>query len=86
MPKNSITEAEALVVIMRSLEGMMDESGDPWYGAYYDRAYELSVIGDENIDTLVNTRITREKLGTWLHRAYQSDALEDTIVYETEVE
>jgi hypothetical protein len=86
LPKNSITEAEALVVIMRSLEGMMDESGSPWYGAYYDRAYDLGVIDDEDIDAIGSTKITREKLGTWLYRAYNSDALEDTIVYETEVD
>lgn len=87
LPRNSITEAEALVVIVRSLEGMMDENQSPWYGAYYDRAYELSIIQDEDdIDMMGTTRITREKLGTWLHRAYRSDALEDTIVYETEVE
>lgn len=87
LPRNSITEAEALVVIVRSLEGMMDESGSPWYGAYYDRAYELSIIGDaDGIGSMSTTRITREKLGTWLHRAYNSDALEDTIVYETDVD
>ena len=87
LPRNSITEAEALVVIVRSLEGMMDESGTPWYGAYYDRAYELSIIEDaDSISPMSTTRITREKLGTWLHRAYNSDALEDTIVYETDVD
>lgn len=86
VPKNPITEAEALAVIIRSLEGKMDESDTPWYGAYYDRAYELSIIDDEPIESLANTKITREKLGTWLYRAYNSDALEDRIVYETDVD
>lgn len=86
LPKNPITEAEALVVIVRSLEGMMDEDVSPWYASYYDRAYELSIIDDEDIDAIGTQKISREKLGTWLHRAYNSDALEDSIVYETEVE
>jgi len=53
---------------------MMDESGNPWYGAYYDSAYELGIIDSEDIDSMETTKISREKLGTWLYRGYNSDA------------
>ena len=86
LPKNNITEAEALAVIIRSLEGTLDENQSPWYSAYYDRAYELSIIDEESIESLATTKITREKLSTWLYRAYNSDALEEKIIYETDVD
>lgn len=87
LPRNTITEAEALAVVIRSLEGFLDEGGDLWYEEYFLRASDLGIIdSSESLSAMGNKKITREKLGTWLYRAYHSDALESIIVYETEVE
>lgn len=88
MPSSPITEAQALAVVVRSLYGIQDESMKPWYREYYSIAKDLDIISSESIASMEKSNITREKLGTWLYRAAQTDPnapINDAIVYETEV-
>lgn len=71
-PNNSLTKAEALTVIVRSLMGMQDESKDPRWTEYYDIGKWLGVIDNEWLWDL-NVQVTRGTVGTWLWRAAQVD-------------
>lgn len=71
-PNNSMTEAEALTVIVRSILGNQDETVTPWWKEYYEIGKWLNVIDDEELYDL-ERKITREKVGTWLYRASQVD-------------
>lgn len=35
MPNDNITEAQAITVVVRTLEGFKDETLDPWYKDYF---------------------------------------------------
>jgi hypothetical protein len=96
LPKSSITEAQALAVIIRSLYGMQDESGSPWYSEYYAMGEEIGLITSESLAKVETTPITREKLGTWLYIASETDVtsiensgdpyVDGPVAYETEVD
>ncbi|USN55714.1 MAG: hypothetical protein H6765_03875 [Candidatus Peribacteria bacterium] len=73
MPNNLITEAEALTVTIRSVMGMQDETGTPWWKEYYEIGKWLNIIDNEGVYDL-DTPITREKAGTWLYRASQVES------------
>jgi hypothetical protein len=62
LPKKSITEAQALAVIVRALDGMQDESQSPWYKNYFSIGQEIGLISNESIDSIGRTDISREKL------------------------
>ena len=66
-PNNSMTEAEALTVIVRSILGNQDETVTPWWKEYYEIGKWLNVIDDEELydlekdpDELDNLAIKRE--------------------------
>gem|GEM_PF-6727829 len=78
MPNSNLTEAQALAIVIRALEGFKDETTTPWYEAYYTRAQALGMITAESITSVNTTNITREKLGTWFYLAAHLSANEDT--------
>ncbi len=71
-PSKSLTEAEALTVVIRSLMGMQDETGDPWWKETHEVAKWLGIIDNESVWDL-NKDALRGKVGTWLWRATQAD-------------
>lgn len=66
-PHQNMTEAEALTLIMRSVEGMQDETAQPRYVSYYTLGKSYGLISQETIKSVGETKITREKLWTWLY-------------------
>ncbi len=91
LPSNSITEAQALAVVIRSAYGMQDESGKPWYSEYFSIGKELGIITTETLSSIDRSPITREKLGTWLYRVYSANSSavagwEDTTIYDTDAD
>lgn len=71
-PNKSLTEAEALTVVIRALMGMQDETGDPWWKETHEVAKWLGIIDNESVWDL-NKNALRGKVGTWLWRATQAD-------------
>lgn len=71
-PNNSMTEAEALTVIVRSILGNQDETLTPRWKEYYEIGKWLDILDGEELYDL-ERKITREKVGTWLYRASQVD-------------
>jgi hypothetical protein len=41
LPAGTLTEQQALVMTLRSVYGMLDESGTPWYREYFGFAQDL---------------------------------------------
>lgn len=71
-PNKSLTEAEALTVVIRSIMGMQDETGDPRWKETHEVAKWLGIIDNESVWDL-NKDALRGKVGTWLWRATQAD-------------
>ncbi len=70
-PNGTITEAEAITVVMRSIYGFFEETANPWWVAYYNRGKDLGLITDEDLREIWETNISREKLWTWFYQAAQ---------------
>jgi hypothetical protein len=69
-PKNSITKAEALAVVMRIGYGILDEKNThPRYQSYHDKATQLNFNHMEYIDLISNNfeqPITRLHIAHWI--------------------
>ena len=68
-PNNTLTEAQAITIVMRSLWGFLDETGDRRRSAYYEAGKEVGIITNESLDGVNTTNVTRQKLGTWFYKA-----------------
>ena len=67
-PSNTITEAEAMTLIIRSYEWMQDETTSPWYLNYFTKAKWLWFLNDaDTLESVWSTAISRERLGTWFY-------------------
>ncbi len=67
-PLNTITEAEAMTLIVRSYEWMQDETVIPWYLNYFTKAKWLGLLDDnDTLESVWKTAITRERLWTWFY-------------------
>lgn len=71
-PNKSLTEAEALTVVIRAIVGMQDETRDPWWTEYYEVGKWLGILDTEGVWDL-NKSALRGKVATWLYRASQVD-------------
>lgn len=69
MPNNNLTEAQWITMVMRSLYGFQDETGDPRYSEYATLAAQAGIISDIDMSSLAGTVLTREKLWTWFYAA-----------------
>jgi hypothetical protein len=73
-PKNSITKAEALAVVMRIWYGILDEKNThPRYQSYHDKATQLNFNHMEYIDLISNNfeqPITRLHIAHWIFRLF----------------
>lgn len=83
-PEQSLTEAQALAMVVRSIYGYQDETGTPWYIEYIALGREIGFLEDETTETLATTWITREKLATWLYSAFQYDETDEENIYNQE--
>ena len=52
MPKSILTKAQALAVLVRAVDGMKDETVEPWYKNYFEKAKELGLTRETNIAAL----------------------------------
>jgi hypothetical protein len=87
VPQGTLTEQQALVMTLRSVYGMQDEGGSPWYREYYGFAQDLGLITDETIESIFTTPITREKMATWMYDILtQEDVGGSGYIYESEVD
>ncbi len=73
LPESYMKKFELLTVIVRSKVGMLEETKDPWYQVYVDKANELGIIGDEINTTNRNDSVTTKELG---QRLYGSSLVE----------
>lgn len=61
MPNNSITEAQALVVAMRSIVGLQDEKKVVWYEDYFLQANIRGIgVGTHNLYELETELASRD--------------------------
>ena len=58
MPNRNMTEAEALTVVIRSLVGTQDESGNPRWSEYHSAGQRLGLLDNESVEDL-DTPVTR---------------------------
>lgn len=67
MPNGNISPAQAITIVVRSLEGFKDETGALWFDAYFQAGVELGIITNEDLYTLDSSAISREKMGLWFY-------------------
>lgn len=69
-PSFTITQAQAIVMIVRIQNGMLDETGSPWYHNYSQIAKDNNILMDgEFSNTPDTTPVTRGMMAKWLYRA-----------------
>lgn len=66
-PHQNLTKAQALALIMRLVDGSQDESSNPWWWNYADRAAMLGVLDIYNYNEF-DLAISRWGLITWMHQ------------------
>jgi hypothetical protein len=89
MPRDHITEAQALAVVIRSIDGYQDETMMPWYHEYYILGQQIGLITNETQQSVSTTYITRRKLAERLHTAFYLEddtGADGQYIYETEVD
>lgn len=64
MPNDTITEAQAVAVVIRSLEWFHDETLTPRYKMYYMNGQDYKLIEKETLESVWYTKITRSKIWT----------------------
>lgn len=67
-PNKSLTEAEALTVVVRSLLGFQDETATPRWTEYYNAGKWLGILDNETLWG-IDKPATRQTVGTWLYKA-----------------
>jgi len=76
-PNGNITEAQAITVVIRSLYGFLDETGQYRRQPYYEAGKQLGIIQSETLQGTNQVNITRQKLGTWFYIASQQITNQD---------
>lgn len=74
MPNDNITEAQAITVVIRSMEGFKNETATPRYSEYFLRGKARGMITTEAEASVDRTLITRGKLGIWFYVAANGGA------------
>lgn len=77
MPNSSLTEAQALAIVIRSLDGFLDETVTPWYKNYFTKAQSYGMISTETLQSVNGKNVTRGKLGTWFYQANTPKMVKD---------
>lgn len=71
MPNDTLTEAQAATLVIRTLFGFQDETKSPWYTDYFTLAQAAWLITTETMQSVNSTSVTREKLWTRFYLAAQ---------------
>ena len=77
MPYDYITQAQALAIVIRSINGYQDETTTPRYHNYYILWQQIGLITNETQKLLDTTNITREELAKWLYIAFYQNNTDD---------
>ena len=69
-PQSQLTRAQAITVIIRSIDGKLDETGTTWYESYYDKAELYGILDGLNFaeSTLNSVNIKRGEVALLLYR------------------
>ncbi len=86
MPEGTLTEAQAITIVVRSLIGFLDESGSRRWGPYYEAGKEMGIINNESIDWVNTTPITRAKVWGWFYIAANKVSTNDLLNTDGEEE
>jgi hypothetical protein len=70
MPLKDLSKAEALAVLVRTIDKKQDESTVPWYKNYHSRALKLWLTKQKSLDGLEQS-VSRYELALLLFRASQ---------------
>lgn len=62
MPNDTLTQAQAITVVVRTLEGYLDESSTPRYSPYVSSAVDLGMFTTETFESVDTTPASRAKL------------------------
>jgi len=68
MPFDQLTRAEALTVVMRTIEGKMNENVVPRWSTYHKKARQLGLTSENDVYSL-DAPISRYEIALILHRA-----------------
>jgi uncharacterized membrane protein YkoI len=81
-PKNNLSQAELIKMITKGTNSYLnDQSGDKWYEPYYNRAKELRIITDKEINP--NAIVTREDMAKLIVRSLVWDKAATLDIYNT---
>lgn len=72
LPKEALTKAQALTVLIRSLEWMQDESKSPRWKQYHDRSVLLWLTKERDVWNL-DKSVSRYEMALLLYRAVHDD-------------
>lgn len=73
LPNQAMTKAQAITVLIRALEGKYDETGEPRWNSYFQRARVLGITKETNVWRL-DVPVTRYEMALLLARS--QDAVE----------
>lgn len=68
MPKQPLTKAQSIAVLIRALDGKKDENVSPWWKNYFTQARELGLTKETDVMAL-DREVTRYEIGLMLYRA-----------------
>jgi S-layer homology domain len=71
-PNANLTEAEAVTVVSRTIMGLQNEDGNPWWTEYYGVAKSYGIITTSDVWAL-DRKATRASVGTLLYNASNVD-------------
>jgi hypothetical protein len=68
-PNDSLTQAQALVIIERARSWFQNENVTPWYREYFQWVVSLWIVESDQINSVATTPISRLELWAWLYYA-----------------
>lgn len=88
LPRNTMTQAEALAMSIRLVDGIQDETRSPWRRSYYELWQKYWIIQYEDIYAMGYTDITRWEFGERLTDLWKmkQDRYDQEKVFERESE
>lgn len=67
-PEALLTKPQAVALLLRMIAGPMDESTNPWWKGYYDKAIQLGMIGESSA-TAFDKPISRHEIAMLLYNS-----------------
>lgn len=82
-PNDSFTKAQALAVLVRSLEGLSNEDALPWRINYFWKAQELGLT-NETDPYVLDRPLLRYEMALLLYRAWTDNEVDDAVIVAEE--